>query len=495
MNDRRVSDGLDRRNSGVSDRRGTAISSHYENVRRANEQLVISSVRLQYVTEELEKSRAAMSHLASHDSLTDLPNRTQLSDRLDQAIAVAKRHHEKLAVLFVDLDRFKVVNDTFGHAIGDQLLQSVAQRLRSVIRHSDTVSRLGGDEFVLLLSEVNQDEVTALKVEKIRQAVAAPYSIAGNDLEIGASIGISVFPDDGEDTHTLIRNADIAMYSAKDGGRNKCQFFRHEMHVRESERQDIEFLLEQATKEQQFVLHYQAQVDLDSGIISGVEALIRWNHPSRGLLQPASFIPIAERNGAIVLIGRWVLQEACRQAQAWVEEGLAFNVMAVNISAREFEDNQFVEHVFAVLRNTGLPPQRLELELTETSLMKSIEHTATILDDLRAMGVRISIDDFGTGYSSLSYLKRFPIDTMKIDQTFVRDIPHGNDDILLPAVIGIGKSLNHRVIAEGIETAGQLAYLRANRCTSGQGNFLNRPMTSEAFAAILRKGTPQNLLN
>jgi diguanylate cyclase len=464
-------------------------------LRQANEQLVIAAVQLQIATEEIEKSKAEMTHLANHDFLTDLPNRMQLFDRIAQAIALAKRHHAKLAVLFLDLDRFKLVNDTFGHAIGDQLLQSVAHRLKSAIRSSDTVSRQGGDEFVLLLSEVSQEEILALKIENIHRIITAPYCVAGNDLDIGATIGVSIFPADGEDAETLIRNADAAMYYAKENGRNHFQFFRQEMRAIEVERQTIEVSLYQAIEQQQFVLFYQAQVNLESSAITGVEALIRWQQPERGLLLPASFIPFAEESGAIVPIGCWVLREACRQAQSWVEAGLAFNVIAVNISAREFENDQFLGNVRSVLRETGLAPDRLELELTETVLMKSIECTAKTLHDLRSMGVRISIDDFGTGYSSLSYLKRFPVDTMKIDQTFVRDIAPGADDILLNAIIGIGKSLHHHVIVEGVETAAQIAFLRENQCASVQGFYVNMPMRAEEFTSILEQGVLPNVLH
>lgn len=473
----------------------TAMQERSVKLRQVNEQLVISSVQLQIATEEIEKSKAKMAYLAHHDFLTDLPNRIQLSDRIAHAIALAKRHHAKLAVLFLDLDRFKAVNDTFGHAIGDQLLQAVAHRLKSAIRSSDTVSRQGGDEFVLLLSEVNQDESLALKIEKIHEIITAPYCVAGNDLDVGATIGVSVFPEDGQDAETLIGNADVAMYYAKHTGRNKFQFFTSEMHVREVERHGIEAGLYQALEERQFVLFYQAQVDLESGAITGVEALIRWNHPGRETLLPASFIPFAEANGAIVPIGRWVLREACRQAQSWVEAALDFNVIAVNISAREFENEQFLENVRSALQETGLAPDRLELELAETVLMKSIEGTAKTLHDLRSMGVKISIDDFGTGYSSLIYLQRLPVDTMKIDQIFVRDIAPGADDILLSAIVGIGKSLHHHVIAKGVETPRQIAFLRENHCTSGQGFYLNMPMTAEEFMPVLKQGVPPSILH
>jgi diguanylate cyclase len=464
-------------------------------LRQANEQLVVASVQLQIAADEIEKSKAEMTHYANHDFLTNLPNRMQLFDRIAQAIALAKRHQQKLAVLFLDLDRFKAVNDSFGHAIGDQLLQSVAHRLKTAVRSSDTVSRQGGDEFVMLLSEVTDENLLAQKVEKIHQVISAPYCIAGNDLDIGATIGISVYPDDGEDTETLLRNADAAMYHAKKGGRNKFQFFSQEMHAHEVQRRDIEASLYQALEKRQFVLFYQAQVNLESGAITGVEALIRWQHPTQGLLPPAAFIPIAEESGAIIPIGRWVLAEACRQAQSWVEAGLEFNVIAVNISAREFESEAFLENVRTVLQETRLARGRLELELTESVLMKSMESTAKTLHELRAMGVKISIDDFGTGYSSLSYLKRFPVDTMKIDQTFVRDIVSGADDILLSAIIGIGKSLHHHVIAEGVETATQLSFLRDAHCVSGQGFYLNVPMRAKEFTPLLRQGLPPNVLH
>ena len=456
-------------------------------LRLVNEQLVIASIRLQVAHEEVEKSKAEMTRLAHFDFLTDLPNRAQLYDRIGQAIAMAKRHPAKLAILLLDLDRFKVINDTLGHSIGDNLLQSVAQRLKSTVRNTDTVSRLGGDEFVLLLSEVGQDDSLALKLSKIHDIVTAPYRVAGHDLHVGASIGVSIFPDNGDDSATLIRNADTAMYYAKKIGRNKVQFFLPEMGARDAARQDVEIGLHQALKKGEFVLHYQAQFDLENWKISGVEALIRWNHPIKGLISPAGFISIAEECGVIVQMGRWVLREACRQAKSWLEAGLPFNVIAVNISALEFESKEFLQNVQSALRETGLAPNRLELELTETALMKNIDIAAVTLHKLRSMGVSISIDDFGTGYSSLSYLKKFPIDTMKIDQSFVRDISKKDDDILLNAVIGIGKSLRHRVIAEGVENSTQLDFLRENECTAVQGFYMNIPMAAAEFSEFLKE--------
>ena len=454
----------------------------------ANEQLVITAIRLQMETAESEKITSEMIKLARYDFLTSLPNRVQLYDRIDQSIAVAKRHPAKLAILFLDLDRFKIVNDTYGHAIGDKLLQSVADRLKSSVRNTDTVSRLGGDEFVLLISEVNEDEALELKVEKILAVVSAPYSFAGHDLHVGATIGISIFPQDGEDSATLIRNADTAMYFGKKSGRNNYQFYVREMGAEDTERKNLEVSLEQALKKKEFVLFYQAQFDLESGQISGAEALIRWLHPTKGILLPSEFMPIAESSGAIIQIGRWTLREACEQAMRWHTADLSFNTIAVNISALEFEDEHFLQNVLLVLRETGLPPKNLELELTETVLMKSVDATTLTLNKLRAAGVSISIDDFGTGYSSLSYLKQFPVDTMKIDQSFVRDISTSKDDILLNAVIGIGKSLRHRVIAEGVETATQLAFLRENHCTAAQGFYLSEPMAGEDFFIFLKAG-------
>ncbi len=464
-------------------------------LRQANERLIIGSIHAQILTEEIERSKEVMSHMANHDFLTNLPNRMQLHDRIEQAIASAKRRNAQLAVLFLDLDRFKIVNDSMGHAIGDQLLQSVAQRLKSAIRDTDTVSRHGGDEFVLMLTEVAQEKALGLTVNAIREIVTAPYTIEGNQLQIGATIGISIYPKDGDNVETLIRNADAAMYYAKENGRNMVEFYRPEIHAQDIARQDFEASLLPALDQQQFVLFYQAQIDPETGAVTGAESLIRWHHPTRGLLLPAWFIPVAEKCGAIVAIGRWVLREACRQAQRWLDENLVFNIIAVNISAHEFESVDFLAYVQSVLKETGLPAQHLELELTETVLMKRIECTATTLQALRAMGVRISIDDFGTGYSSLNYLKRFPVDTMKIDQSFVRDIASGDDDILINAIIGIGKSLRYQVIAEGVETHRQLAFLCKSHCSAVQGFYLNKPMCADEFAEFLKHGVPATMLN
>jgi diguanylate cyclase (GGDEF)-like protein/PAS domain S-box-containing protein len=434
-----------------------------------------------------------MAHLAQHDFLTDLPNRMLFSDRVANAIALARRHGKQRAVLFLDLDRFKHINDFLGHPIGDKLLQSVAQRLVACVRGSDTVSRQGGDEFVVLLSEIEQAADAALSAEKMLLALSAPHSIADKELHITASIGISIYPDDGQDAQTLIRCADTAMYHAKDKGRNNYQFFTEDMNVRAVERQFLESSLRRALKRREFVLHYQPTINLETGAITGVEALIRWRHPERGLIPPALFVPIAEDCGLIVPIGRWVLHEACRQIQAWIDAGLPAMPVAVNISAVEFQSKDFLEGVRAILKETRLNPRYLELELTESVLMQDAEATVPALIALKAIGVRLAIDDFGTGYSSLSYLRQFPIDTLKIDQSFVREITAGSlDDTIVSAVISMAKTLKQRVIAEGVETGEQLAFLRRQHCGEGQGFHFSRPMSADAFATLLK--TEQELI-
>ena len=430
-----------------------------------------------------------MSYLAQHDSLTDLPNRVLLNDRLTQAISLARRHQKKLAVLFLDVDRFKHVNDSLGHAIGDRLLQSVAQRLLSCVRSSDTVSRQGGDEFVILLSEVTHAQDAAVTADKILQVLRTPHRVDEQDLHLTASIGIVGYPDDGTEAETLLKNADFAMYQAKSSGRDNYQFFKPEMNVRAIERQSVENDLRHALERSEFVLHYQPKMNLETGGMPGVEALIRWRHPQRGLVAPAQFIPVAEECGFIVPIGRWVLREACRQARAWQCAGLTRISIAVNISAVELRANDFVASVSAILTETGLEPGCLELELTETFLMQDSTSTAAVLQALKEIGVRLALDDFGTGYSSLSYLKRFPIDTLKIDRSFVRDITTDTDDAgIVSAVISMGKSLNMLVVAEGVETREQLAFLKERSCPHGQGYYFSHPMIAREFTQLLGRG-------
>jgi diguanylate cyclase (GGDEF)-like protein/PAS domain S-box-containing protein len=434
-----------------------------------------------------------IAHSGEHDFLTGLPNRMLLNDRITQAIALAQRHMKQVAVLFLDLDGFKYINDSLGHPVGDKLLQSVAGRLADCIRASDTVSRQGGDEFVVLLSDVAQPEDAAISARRILQAVARPHSIDQHDLHITTSIGVSVFPDDGLDADTLIKNADTAMYQAKENGRQSFQFFKPAMNVRAVERQSIEEGLRRALERREFALHYQPKIDLMTGAIAGAEALVRWMHPTRGLVSPAEFIPVAEDCGLILPIGGWVLREACRQARAWVAAGLPLTSMAVNVSALEFRHEGFLDGLAAILAETNLEPRSLELELTESVLMKHAASAATILQTLRERGVRVAVDDFGTGYSSLSYLRKLPVDAVKIDQSFVRQISTAGDDTtIVKAVIGMARGLKLRVIAEGVETLEEVAFLRAYRCEEAQGYYFSRPVPAQQFAMLLRNGIPES---
>jgi diguanylate cyclase (GGDEF)-like protein len=459
-----------------------------------------------------------MTYIAEHDFLTGLPNRLLLSDRISQAIASAQRHKKTVAVLFLDLDGFKHINDSLGHSTGDKLLQSIAKRLVACVRGSDTVSRQGGDEFVVLLSEVEQSEDVAIAARKIAlavagthsidehdlrvefaiaarrmlQAVAETHCIARHDLQVTASIGMSVYPDDGLDAETLIQNADTAMYQAKENGRQSYQFFQPSMNVLAVERQFIEESLGQALERREFMVHYQPVIDLRTGTISGAEALIRWKHPTRGLVPPVQFIAIAEDCGLMVPIGQWILREACRQAQAWVDEGLPMVTIAVNVSARQFRDENFLANLLATFSETGLDPTYLVLELTESVLIKRAEATAAILQTVREIGARVAIDDFGTGYSSLSYLRKFPVDILKIDQSFVRQISTSDEDrAIVAAVVNMAHSLKLRVIAEGVEVLSELKFLRNHQCDEVQGHYFSRPVPADQFANILRTGIPK----
>jgi len=431
-----------------------------------------------------------MAHLAQHDFLTNLPNRVLLNDRIAQAISLAKRHGTRLAVLFLDLDNFKHINDSLGHATGDKLLQSVAKQLCASVRGSDTVSRQGGDEFVILITEDRFAQDAALVADKILAALAVSHSIFQHELHVTTSIGISIYPTDGEDAETLIKNADTAMYQAKEKGRNNYQFFKHDMNVRAVERQMIETNLRHALERQEFLLHYQPKINLDTGMIIGSEALLRWQHPQWGLVLPDRFIKIAEDFGLIVPIGRWVLREACLQAKRWEAEKLIPGSVAVNISALEFRHKDFVGGVRSILHETGLNPRCLQLEITESVLMRDAESSTSILEQLKEMDVQLAVDDFGTGYSSLSYLNQFPIDVLKIDQSFVHDIgsPNGNG-IIVSAVIAMGTSLKQKVVAEGVENHAQLTFLKERRCDEGQGYLFSRPLVAEQFAKLLAENS------
>jgi diguanylate cyclase (GGDEF)-like protein/PAS domain S-box-containing protein len=427
-------------------------------------------------------------HASEHDFLTGLPNRLLLNDRLGQAIALAQRHKSHIALLFLDLDGFKHINDSLGHLFGDKLLKSVAGRLQHLVRTPDTVSRQGGDEFVLLLQEVERQEDAAVTARRVLNAISQAHSIDQHDLFVTASIGVSIYPDDGLDAETLLKNADTAMYQAKESGRQCFRFFKPAMNTHAVERQSIEEDLRRALERNEFKLHYQPKIDIKTGAITGVEALLRWIHPTRGSIPPLKFIRIAEDSGLILPIGAWVLREACGQARAWIDQGLPSTAMAVNVSAVQFRDEHFLEGIYAALRETGLDPAFLELELTESALMKQPELAVSILQNLRDKGVAVSVDDFGTGYSSLSYLKKLPLDILKIDQSFIHQLDDNPDDAAIAvAIISMGQSLNLRIIAEGVETAEDLAFLRAHGCDEVQGFYFSRPVPAEQFARLLNQ--------
>jgi len=430
-----------------------------------------------------------INYLSHHDALTGLPNRTLLHDRIAQILAVCQHLHCKAALLLIDLDRFKNINESLNHDFGDHLLQLVAERLSECIRTFDTLARSGGDEFVVLMGEVHSLNEISVMAKKILAAMNQPFQLEGQEIIITCSVGISVYPDDGDNTQALLKNADVAMYRAKEQGRNNCQFYTQDMNVRTFETLVLENSLRHALARQQFELHYQPQVDIASGAIIGVEALIRLQHPELGMLSPANFIPIAEETGLIVPIGEWVIQEACRQIKAWHDLGHTGLRVAVNLSARQFrEKGQLFDAVARALADSGLNPDRLELELTESILMQDAEETLAVLHQIKQMGVQLSIDDFGTGFSSLSYLKRFDLDKLKIDQSFVRDITRDPNDLAIAkAVIALGHSLNLKVIAEGVETAEQLALLSENGCDEIQGYYFSRPRPADEMPRLLQE--------
>jgi diguanylate cyclase (GGDEF)-like protein/PAS domain S-box-containing protein len=439
----------------------------------------------------LKRSEAKISYLATRDSLTELPNRLLFSDRLEQGLISARRAGDSLGVLFIDLDRFKNINDSLGHQVGDQLLKEVAQRMAACIRRGDTLARLGGDEFVIALEHLKRAEDAAQVAAKIVRALSRPAEIGGNTLNTSCSIGISIYPNDADDAATLMKNADTAMYYAKEKGRNNFQFFSPDMNVRAVERHKLEVSLRKALDQRDFILLYQPQVAVKTGQVIGAEALIRWKDPERGLVAPSSFITVAEESGLIEPIGRWVLMEACAQARKWQQDGLPEVRVAINISTRQLLDpKEFLAYVNRVLDETGLEPRLLELEMTESLLLANIEENAAVLHKLGKLGVHIAVDDFGTGYSSLAYLKQLPIDSLKIDRTFVRDIETDPEDAaIIKAIIAMAHELKLKVTAEGVETRGQLEALRRLACDDYQGFLLSKPVASEEFAArFLREG-------
>jgi diguanylate cyclase (GGDEF)-like protein/PAS domain S-box-containing protein len=425
-------------------------------------------------------------HLVNHDSLTGLPNRLLLLDRLSQTIVFSHRAGKHVAVLFIDLDRFKNINDSLGHDAGNDVIIEVGRRLSQSIREGDTVARLGGDEFAVVLSEVAQEDKVALIAQKILDALSVPMDMQGHELSLAASIGISLFPKDGDDSPTLLRNADAAMYQAKEAGRGNFQFYAQEMNARTLDRLKLEAGLRHALERNEFVLHYQPQMDISSGEIVGVEALLRWQPPGKPMLAPNNFISIAEETGLIVPIGEWVLRAACAQHVAWKDAGFHAGRMAVNLSARQFKQQELDKTISRILQETGCSAACLELEITESVIMEKPETATETLQKLSNMGVQLSIDDFGTGYSSLSYLKRFPIHSLKIDQSFVRDITTDADDAAIAkAVIALAHSMKLTVIAEGVETVEQLNFLREQQCDHMQGYYFSRPLAPAQLLEFL----------
>ena len=436
----------------------------------------------------MKKYQSEIEQQANFDSLTGLPNRNLLTDRAATAIVRAGRDAHGIAVVLIDLDNFRLVNDSLGHAVGNQLLRLVGERLGSALREMDTIARLGGDEFVLVLGEQESERTISSQMQRIVDVFARPFAVGEQELFVTVSIGVASYPQDGEGFDVLLKNAEVAMYRAKDLGRNTFQFYAAEMNARVAERLTMENWLRRAVEHRELLLHFQPQLDLRTGHIFGAEALVRWQHPKLGMVSPARFIPLAEQTGLIVPIGEWVLRAACAQNKAWQDAGLPPIAVAVNISARQFREKSLLKSVAAILEETGLEPRFLELEVTESAIMHDAEGVIAILQQLKAMGVMLSIDDFGTGYSSLSYLKRFPVDRLKIDQSFIRDLALGADSAaIVQAVITLGHSLNLKVIAEGVETAAQLQFLRQRECDEKQGYFFSRPLPAEEFRKLLEE--------
>ena len=430
-------------------------------------------------------------YLAYYDALTGLPNRTLLKDRLSKALAGARRQKDKVALLFLDLDRFKNINDSLGHSVGDLLLQDVAERLKRSAREQDTVARLAGDEFLIVLTGVKDIPDAAVAAERFMDAMTAEFVVQGHPLTIGCSLGISIFPEHGADGETLIKNADAAMYCAKDHGRDNFLFFTEDMNAQVVERLNLESSLRLALEKSELFLVYQPQMDIGTGGITGLEALIRWQHPGLGLVPPDKFIPIAESSGLIIPIGEWVLRTACAQVRKWQDEGIPAVSVAVNVSAVQFRQRDFCKLIQGVLHDTGLAPQYLELELTESLLLANADVTLSVLQELKDMGLALVIDDFGTGYSSFNYLRQFPVSKLKIDRSFINDVAVNPDDAAIAAaIISMARSLNLKVIAEGVENEEQMSFLRTHQCNEIQGYYFSKPLAVEKVADKLRGNNP-----
>lgn len=436
--------------------------------------------------DERQRAEEQVKHLATHDGLTDLPNRVMFDEMLSFSIKTAQRHERKAAVLFVDLDRFKIVNDSLGHAEGDRLLIEVADRLRDGVRASDVVARLGGDEFVVLLNEVaNHQQATSI-AHGLLSLLAKPLELRGLECRVTASIGIAMFPDHGADEQTLMKHADMAMYLAKQGGKNDVRLFSNEIETQAVDQLAMEASLRRALDENELCLYYQPKLDVATGQIGGVEALLRWNHPTLGLVPPLRFIPLAEQTGLIIPIGRWVMKAACEQNVAWQRQGLPPISVAINVSPRQFSDENLLRDIDDALRVSGMDPRLLQVEITESMVMLNVEKAIGVLDAIRSRGVSLAIDDFGTGYSSMSAMKRFPIDTIKIDRSFVRDLPNNSEDkAIAQAIINMGKALGLTIVAEGVETREQQEFLRAHACDEIQGYVVSKPVPADDIIKLL----------
>jgi len=452
--------------------------------------LVVRTRQLVLSIEQRKQAEDRIRHLAYHDALTGLPNRALMQDRLGAALAQARRHNRMLALLFLDLDRFKQINDVEGHAVGDHVLQGVAERLKGIVRDADTVARVGGDEFTVLLPEISLAQDAVSVADRILQDLRQPVTVDHREFHATTSMGIAFYPDDAEEADSLLRCADIAMYRAKEQGRDNYQFHTPAMSAQLAERLTVENDLRRALERNEFVVYYQPQVDIGNQQIVGVEALVRWQHPSRGLMLPAEFIPVAEDSGLIVPLGEWVLRTACAQAKAWQEAGLPAVPLAVNLSGRQFQQRNLAAMVDRALKETSLEPSYLQLEVTESVVMHDMDFTVATLDKLKAMGIQIAIDDFGSGHSSLNYLKRLPIDLVKIDRSFVRDLPTDLSDVaIVGSVVAMTRELNLKVVAEGVETEEQLAFLKDRRCDVAQGFLFSRPVPPDTIERIIAGGT------
>lgn len=437
--------------------------------------------------EEKEKAERRIKYLATHDTLTDLPNRAMFNELLGVSIKAAHRYRRQCAVLFIDLDRFKIINDSLGHAAGDALLVEMADRLRGGVRASDVVARLGGDEFVVLLNEIAEREQAATAASHLLSLICKPLELNSHECRVTASIGIAMFPNDGADELALMKNADIAMYFAKQEGKNDIRFFSDNIQAQSVDRLTLETSLRYALERNELRLHYQPKRNVATGQIVGVEALLRWVHPDLGMLPPNRFIPLAEETGLIVPIGRWVMKTACAQNVAWQRDGLPPLSMAVNVSPRQFSDENLLRDVDHALAASGMDPKLLQIEITESMVMLNVEKAVQLLDAIQSRGVRLAIDDFGTGYSSMSIMKRFPIDTIKIDRSFVRDLPDNSEDkAIAQAIIGMGKALGLTIVAEGVETSAQQEFLREHACDEIQGFLCSRPVPADAIAELMQ---------